>query len=241
LSANIKKDKPDEFPPPPTYTISKEIQAIVKEIAVLVGHLLKGLFIFLGRKAKTDGIPKAIQLAYWLNRQTIFLIRKLNETVKPKVIEAGQVSKGLLILAARNIKTKGIHMVIWIAQLIKYLSSLFYKKAKKGVGDKVNVVRQEIIAEKIKASAAAPIPPSSEIILKEEEAISLNQRLAQEIIQNGIECKVIYDIGSLSIERKSYYSYLFAMSPRIVTNRGYIRLEGNGRRGIDFIQIIQKN
>jgi hypothetical protein len=132
LSANIKKDKPDKFPPPPIYTISKEIQEIVKEIAVLVGHLLKGLFIFLGRKAKTDGIPKAIQLAYWLNRQTIFLIRKLNEVGKPKVIEAGQVSKGLLIPAAQNIKTKGIHMVIWIAQVVKDLSIIFYKKSKEG-------------------------------------------------------------------------------------------------------------
>ena len=171
MSDNIKKDKPDEFPPPPTYTISKEIQEIVKEIAVLIGHLLKGLFIFLGRKAKTDGIPKAIQLVYWLNRQTIFLIRKLNEVGKPKVIEAGQVSKGLLIPAARNIKTKGIHMVIWIAQVIKDLSSLFYKKAKKVVREEVNIVRQDIIAEKIKASAAAPTLPSPEIILKDEEAI----------------------------------------------------------------------
>jgi hypothetical protein len=32
------------------------------------------------------------------------------------------------------------------------------------------------------------------------------------------------------------------MSPRIITNRGCIILEGNGtRRNIDFIQIIQKN
>lgn len=125
--------------------------------------------------------------------------------------------------------------------MIKDLSSLFYKKAKKVVGDKVNVIRQDIIAEKIKASAAALIPPSPEIIFKEEEAISLNQRLAQEAIQNRIECKAISDIGSLSIERKSYYSYLFAMSPRIITNRGCIKLEGNGRRNIDLIQIIQKN
>lgn len=220
---------------------AKEIVAIIKETAVLIGYLLKGLIIFLGRIAKTDGIPKAIQLAYWLKKQIIFLIRKLNEVGKPKVIEAGQVSKGLLILAARNIKTKGVSLIVWIAQLMKNLSSLFYKKAKKVVGDKVNVIRQDIIAEKIKASAAALIPPSPEIIFKEEEAISLNQRLAQEAIQNRIECKAISDIGSLSIERKSYYSYLFAMSPRIITNRGCIKLEGNGRRNIDLIQIIQKN
>jgi hypothetical protein len=79
---------------------------------------------------------------------------------------------------------------------------------------------------------------SPEIILKEEEAISLNQRLAQEVIQNGIECKAITSIESLEIEKKHYYSYLFTMSPRISTNRGCTRVEGNGTRNIDLIQII---
>jgi hypothetical protein len=87
----------------------------------------------------------------------------------------------------------------------------------------------------------ATIPPSSEIILKEEEAIGLSERFAQGISKNGIECKAITDIDSLPIEKKSYYSHLFPLSPRIITNRGCIRLEGNGKRNIDFIQIIQKN
>ena len=220
---------------------AKEIEAIIKETAVLIGYLLKGLAIFLGKKARTDGIPKAIQLAYWLKRQVIFLIRKLNEVGKPKVIEAGQVLKGLLILAARNIKTKGVSLIVWVAQLIKDLSNLLYKKAKKVIGDKVSAVRQDIAAEQTKASAAATVPSSPEIILKEEDAISLNQRLAQEAIQSGIECKAITDMELLEIEKKHHYSYLFAMSPRIITNRGCIRLEGNGTRNIDLIQIIQKN
>ncbi|MGC2306880.1 MAG: hypothetical protein WA461_00630, partial [Nitrososphaeraceae archaeon] len=83
---------------------------------------------------------------------------------------------------------------------------------------------------------------SPEIILKKEETIKLNERFAQESFQNGIECNAITDIGSLPIEKKSYYSHLLPMSPRIITNKGCIRLEGNGtRRNIDFIQIIQKN
>jgi hypothetical protein len=220
---------------------TKEVEAIIKETAVLIGYLLKGLAIFLGKKAKTNGMPKAIQLAYWLKRQVIFLIRKLNEVVKPKVIKAGQVLKGLLILAARNIKTKGVSLIVWVAQLIKDLSNLLYKKAKKVIGDKVSAVRQDIAAEQTKASAAAIIPSSPEIILKEEDAISPNQRLAQEAIQNGIECKAITDMELYEIEKKHHYSYLFAMSPRIITNRGCIRLEGNGTRNIDLIQIIQKN
>ena len=82
---------------------------------------------------------------------------------------------------------------------------------------------------------------SADVILENEKTMNLNEILAKEISQNGIECKAT-DIGSLPIEKKSYYSYLFPMSPRIITNRGCIRLEGNGtRRNIDFIQIIQKN
>jgi hypothetical protein len=71
----------------------------------------------------------------------------------------------------------------------------------------------------------------------------LNERLAKGIVQNGIECMAIKDIESVQIERSPYYSYLFAMSPRIVTNRGCIRLQDNEskRRNVSLIQIIQKN
>ena len=155
---------------------------------------------FLGRKAKTDGIPKAIQFVNWLNNQTIFLIRKSNEVGKPRVIEVGQISKGLLIFVARNLKAKGVPMVIWIAQFTNDLSSLFYRKAKIVVGEKVNAIRQRIATEQTEASAAA-ISPSPEIIIKDEETISLNERLAQEITQSGIECNAIIDIGSHVIEK----------------------------------------
>jgi hypothetical protein len=221
----------------PTYAISKDIGAI----PVLIGHLLKGVFIFLGRKARTDGIPKAIQFAKWLNNQTILLIRKSNEIGKPKIIEVGQISKGLLIFVARNLKAKGVPMVLSIAQSTNDLSSLFYRKAKIVVGEKVNAVRQLIATEQTEASVAAAISPHTEIIIKEEETISLNERLAQQIIQSGIECNTIIDMGSYVIEKQPYYSSFFAMSPTIVTNRGCIRLEGNGIRNIDFIQIIQRN
>ena len=100
----------------------------------------------------------------------------------------------------------------------------------------------DIVTEKPKAAATdADTQPSAEIILKDEEAIGLNERMAQQIYKNRIQCKAITDIGSLEIERKHYYSYLFPLSTRIVTNRGCIRLEGNGTRNIDLIQIIQKN
>jgi hypothetical protein len=128
-----------------------------------------------------------------------------------------------------------------VTQSTNDLSSLYYRKAKIVVGEKVNAIRQPIATEQTEASAAAAISPSPEIIIKEEETIILNERLAQQIVQSGIECNAIIDIGSLVIEKQPYYSSLFAMRPTIVTNKGCIRLEGNGRRNIDFIQIIQKN
>ena len=105
----------------------------------------------------------------------------------------------------------------------------------------MNTIKQDIVTEKTKAANDATIPLSSEIILKEEEAISLNERIAQEISGNGIECKAITDIGSLPIEKGPYYSHLLSMSPRVTTNRGCIRLEANDKSNIDFIQLIQRN
>lgn len=149
--------------------------------------------------------------------------------------------KRTTILALEDLKTKGVPVSIGIVQLIKRLSSQFYKKAKKVIGNRVNTVKQDIVTEKTNAATDADTSPSAEIILKEEEAIGLNERMAQEISKNGVECKAITAIGSLEIERKPYYSYLFPLSARIVTNRGYIKLEGNGTRNISLIQIIQKN
>jgi hypothetical protein len=224
----------------PISTISREIGVIAKEIAVLIGCLLKGLFIFLGRKTIAEGIPKAIQLSYWLKKYIIFLAGKSVQVGIPKAIEAGRILRGLVILAVRNLKSKGVPVAIWIVLLTKGLSNQLYKKAKKAVENKVNTVKQDIVTEKTKAATDASIPLSPEIILREEETIGLNERMAQEISKNGIACKAITDMGSLPIEKGSY-SHLFPLSPRITTNRGCIRFEENDKSNIDLIQIIQKN
>jgi hypothetical protein len=235
--SEIRAEHPS--PLPPTYTLSKEIEGIAREIAVLIGYLLKGLFVSFGRKVRNEGISRAIQFSYWLKKQSVILAKKLIEVGTHKAIEAGRITKGLLILAAENLKTKGVPLNLGTFQLIRGLSSLFYKKAKKVVENKVNIVKQDKAAEKIRNTTVTQ--PSPEIILKEKEAINLNERIVQEISKNGIYCKAVTDIGSLDVEKKQYYSYLFAISPRIVTNRGYIRLEGDNKGNIDFIQIIQKN
>jgi hypothetical protein len=164
---------------------------------------------------------------------------------RPRIIQAVQISKVLLILTARELRTRGVSMVKQIAQLLKDSPSRFYRKARELAGEKVNTVKKDnIAAEETRASEAeaVPVPLSPEVILREEESISINERLAREIIQNGIRCEAVIDIGSLRIETKPPYSFLFPLSPRIVTNRGCISLtQDNERSNIDLIQIIQKN
>ncbi|MGH9979489.1 MAG: hypothetical protein ACRD8Z_27175 [Nitrososphaeraceae archaeon] len=46
------------------------------------------------------------------------------------------------------------------------------------------------------------------------------------------------EIGSLKIERDSYYSHFFSLTPVLVTNRGCIQVSG---KNFDYIQIIQRN
>jgi hypothetical protein len=68
----------------------------------------------------------------------------------------------------------------------------------------------------------------------------MNKRMAQEISKNGIKCKAITDIGSLPIERRTFYSHLSPLSPRVTTNRSCIRLEGNSKRNIDYSDNSEK-
>jgi hypothetical protein len=223
---------------------AKQIGRILKEIAIIIGQLLKGLIILAARGAKSHGKPAIIWLGRWLKEKTIVFFR----WAKPKAIEAGHISKGLIIIAVRKVKTSGgeggKRKYREVAQVNEKMPQRILGRITEKIKEQASeVVREEdyeiLKQQKITTTAAKT---SDDIILENEKTMNLNEILAKEISQNGIECKAITDIGSLPIEKKSYYSHLFPMSPRIVTNRGCIRLEENGtRRNIDFIQIIQKN
>jgi hypothetical protein len=225
---------------------AKQIGRILKEIAIIIGQLLKGLIILAARRARSHGKPAIIQLGQWLKEKTIVFIRK----ARLKATEAGHITKGLLIIAVRKVKTTTREggkpkdrQVVWVNE--KKPQRVLGKITEKIKEQASKVVREEdyetLMQQKITTTpTAAKI--SAEIILENEKTMNINEVLAKEISQNGIECQAIMDIGSLPIEKKSYYSHLFPMSPRIITNRGCIRLEVDGsRRNIDFIQIIQKN
>ncbi|MCI0558851.1 MAG: hypothetical protein MN733_10170 [Nitrososphaera sp.] len=70
-----------------------------------------------------------------------------------------------------------------------------------------------------------------------ENRVGPSQSFAEQMKKSGVQCEAL-EIGSQSIEHGPYYSYLFALSPRFVTNKGAIRIRG---RNIDFVQVLQRN
>ncbi len=227
-----------------TYLLKKIIVFVARKTKPIVkeaGYLLKISAIALGRKAKSELKPKAITISLLIKYQTIIAIKRLNSVVKPKIIEAGFLLKILLILAIRKAKEEGIAKAIEIGYLLKGLSILLGRRVYKVLKETRKAIREDIVAEKqIQASVASRplLPPTSDIIL--EKRIDLNEKLAEEIKKSGVDCKALEenDIGSLQIEKGPYYSYNFPMSPRIITNRGCIRLKD---KNISMIQIIQRN
>jgi hypothetical protein len=77
---------------------TKDLGRIGKEIAIIIGHLLKGLIILTGRKARSHGKPTIVQLGRWFKEQTIVFVRK----AKPKAIEADKYQKVCLSLLYEN-------------------------------------------------------------------------------------------------------------------------------------------
>jgi hypothetical protein len=67
--------------------------------------------------------------------------------------------------------------------------------------------------------------------------MKLNEVFAFEIQKAGINAEAV-PIGSLQLEKEEYYNNDLGRRPRIVTNKGCIKLKSSA---IDLIQIIQRN
>lgn len=68
--------------------------------------------------------------------------------------------------------------------------------------------------------------------------VAAHQKLAQEMKKSGIDCDAL-PYGSHQLEHKeAYYSHGFALSSRLVTNKGLIKVNG---KNIDFVQVLQRN
>lgn len=91
-----------------------------------------------------------------------------------------------------------------------------------------------------KASHSKGVEESSildeEIVLTPE---SIGQSIVSQAIANTSSSEyTALEIGTLQLERNSYYSHFFSLTPVLVTNRGCIQVRG---KNFDYIQIIQRN
>jgi hypothetical protein len=67
--------------------------------------------------------------------------------------------------------------------------------------------------------------------------MSAHEKLAEEMKQNKIECEALL-LGSHQIECSEYYSQTLSMSPRLVTNKGLVKIKG---KNIDYVHLLQRN
>lgn len=77
--------------------------------------------------------------------------------------------------------------------------------------------------------------PQDEI--DEIKFMKLNEVFALDMQKNGLNAEPI-QVGSLPLEKEDYYNNQLGSSPKIVTNKGCIKLKDSL---IDLIQIIQRN
>jgi hypothetical protein len=221
--------------------VTKSAGRVIKEIALIAGRLLIGLILIVGRKVRAEGKHKVAQLASWVKTRSIIFFRKSIEVVKPLAIEAGQTSKAFLIVTGRRLRREGGPRAMNAAHLIKLQSIAFVRKGKEqqiGKGSE-NIVHDPSAQSYPTGTTTLKVSP--EMILEKHSTLDLSDRLANEIKDKGITCHIVREIGSIQFEEKSCYSHLFPMSPRIITNRGYIRLSDISGRNISLIQIIQRN
>lgn len=77
--------------------------------------------------------------------------------------------------------------------------------------------------------------PAESIVIKR---IAVHEKLMQEMKDRGIDCAAL-PLGSHKLEREeAYYSHGFALSSRLVTNKGLIEIRG---KNVDFVQVLQRN
>ena len=222
------------------------LQSIIANVYYKNGKVIKWL---MARQVKIQLLPKAKELP-------IIIGRKIIDVVLIYLLQLGYILGHMLKLlatsAGRKIKSMG-------KQKGRELESVVVKKSKKAkdVGTQSRPLLRELatdisveankaieqtkrgIEADMKATKASNLAKSSEelpeIVTKTE---NLNETLAQEAWkETGIDCESI-ELNSLAIENRPYYSYKLPMSPKIVTNRGCIKVNG---KSFGLIQIIQRN
>jgi hypothetical protein len=202
--------------------LARTILALLKIAAIQARCLLNKIVIILSKKGKVVGKQKGKEMGYQLRRLITFLSIKANTTGRQKAILSAKLLKRLAIILSRK-TNEAMHQSIQII-----IASDIPRKTKSYL-----TRDPEMMMSTTTTTLTAPPDPETTI-----RRITLNDKLAEEIRQEiGIDCQAI-DINSLPVEHTPYYSYIFPMSSKIVTNRGCIRVKG---KSFDLIQIIQRN
>jgi hypothetical protein len=202
--------------------LARTILALLKVAAIQARCLLKKVVIILSKKGKVVEKQKGKEMGYQLMRLITFLSIKANTTGKQKAIVSAQLLKQLAIILVRK-TNEAAHQTIQII-----IASDIPRKTKS------YLTKDPEITVTMMTNTLSP-PPDPETTIRR---ITLNDKIAEEIRKEiGIDCQAI-DVNSLPVEHKPYYSYIFPMSSKIVTNRGCIRVKS---KCFDLIQIIQRN
>jgi hypothetical protein len=202
--------------------LARTILALLKVGAIQARYLLRKIINFLSKKGMVVGRQKGKEMRYQLKKLITFLYIKANTTGKQKAIVSAQLLKQLAIILIRK-TNEAAHQTIQII-----IASDIPRKTKSYL-----TKDPEITVTMMTNTLSSPPDPETTI-----RRITLNDKLAEEIRKEiGIDCQAI-DVNSLPVEHKPYYSYIFPMSSKIVTNRGCIRVKS---KCFDLIQIIQRN
>jgi len=190
----------------------------------------KELAIVFGRKIANAGKKTGYTLGHILKRSAT------SAGVKTKSIgnQKGGVSEPLVknLPLGRNNKAKqdaGAKSRLSLKKLATNLSV----QSKKTIEETKRGIKADMKGTE-DSNMANSSEENPEIVVKR---VNLNESLAQSIERIGIDCEAI-EVNSLAIENRPYYSYKLPMTPKIVTNRGCIKVNG---KSFGLIQIIQRN
>jgi hypothetical protein len=190
----------------------------------------KELAIVFGTKIANAGKKIGYTLGHILKRSATSAGMKTKTIGNQKVGVSEPLVKKLPL--SRNKKTKqeaGAKSRLLLKKLatnLRVQSNKTIEETKRGIKADMKATKDSNIA---KSSEENP-----EIVIKR---VNLNESLAQSIERIGIDCEAI-EFNSLAIENRPYYSYKLPMTPKIVTNRGCIKVNG---KSFGLIQIIQRN
>jgi hypothetical protein len=190
----------------------------------------KQLAIIFGRKIANAGKKTGYTLGHILKRSATSAGKKTKSMGNEKGGVSEPLAKKLPSIrnkkAKQEVGAKSKPLLRKLASNLSVQSNKTIEETKRGIKDDMKATKDSNIA---KSSEELP-----EIVIKR---VSLNENLAQALERIGIDCKAI-EVSSLAIENRPYYSYKLPMSPKIVTNRGCIKVKG---KSFGLIQIIQRN